>query len=868
MNPQPTRIAILGLTVTGNKGAESMLLAIMHEMERRVGPCVFDLLTVYPGEDRRQSLPPNLRVVAARPLTMLLLVLPLAVLLWPLLRIRVVRGMLRPIGVFRALLDADLVIDASGVAFVHGRGLPILIYNLAVCLPPTILGRPTIKVAQALGPFRSFLNRTLGSWALRRVDRICARGEITGEHLAAIGLTNYEVCADTAFLMPVDDAARRTADECLPAAGSGRRRVGLSPSIVVDDYCRAHGIDYAGVLADFIRVLRTRSFDVVLIPHSLRPESRKRMNNDGIVCRDVLARLGDDTTGVTLIDRELSAPALRAIIARMDFYLASRFHSMVSALASEVPTLLVGWSHKYREVMRMFELEAWALGYEELSPRRLAERFDALLAGEADVRAKLARRLPEVQRSAGRNFDLAAALIPGRAHRRLTQATNLLPVLQSGMCIACGACVAADPSLALVLDETTQFHQPDGPGDSTAAAVCPAIKVDFADLQARLFPNQPIGAHGVVNAVYLAQSTDRARNLRASSGGLIKELLRHYLATPGVDGAIALAEVEGLRFEPRLLRTPDDVDALPGSIYHNLPLDGALRLLRENTGHFVVVAIPCQLEGIYNYIYHREPMLRERVHTTIGLICGWNYSHHALRAICEYKGLDFDTIRRISYRGGGPVGNLRITTAAGETAINRRVDFAYQVAFDRSFNLPRCHLCINHTNFLADIVVGDAWLPSTVFTKTGISLVICRRPDTVEAIAALSTGGRIRCTPVGVDEITESQSRRIAMGDFSYAYADYLRAAGRHTPDMIGPNRATARLVPRCEVRRFDREFELKRRLQRERRYRRLLVRKATLEIGPFLGKYFRWFFVRVLRIKSVLGRRREVDRTRLAGFE
>ena len=57
----------------------------------------------------------------------------------------------------------------------------------------------------------------------------------------------------------------------------------------------------------------------------------------------------------------------------------------------------------------------------------------------------------------------------------------------------------------------------------------------------------------------------------------------------------------------------------------------------------------------------------------------------------------------------------------GGHAVSRRVDFGYQVAFDRLFNTPRCHLCVNHSNFLADIVVGDAWLPSTVFTKTGVS---------------------------------------------------------------------------------------------------------------------------------------------------
>ena len=52
------------------------------------------------------------------------------------------------------------------------------------------------------------------------------------------------------------------------------------------------------------------------------------------------------------------------------------------------------------------------------------------------------------------------------------------------------------------------------------------------------------------HSVLLAQSTDRDRNLQASSGGLIKELLLHYLAQPDVDGVIALGHVGGLDFQP------------------------------------------------------------------------------------------------------------------------------------------------------------------------------------------------------------------------------------------------------------------------------------------------------------------------------
>lgn len=431
----------------------------------------------------------------------------------------------------------------------------------------------------------------------------------------------------------------------------------------------------------------------------------------------------------------------------------------------------------------------------------------------------------------------------------LTPHADLQQVLDNDLCIACGACVFADPSIELRLHPEKQMFEPSHPGNQDAADVCPAIRVDFAGLQERLFPGVAPGPYGVVHSVMLAQSTDVERNLKASSGGLIKELLIELLGRDDVDGAIVLRHVDGLDFEPALITDVSDVDTLPGSIYHNLPKHRVLDLLRQHEGRFVLAAIPCELEGIYNYMFRFEPHLRERLHTTIGLLCGWQYNWHSIRAICEYKGVDPDRVVDISYRGDGPIGKLRIWTDDGrEHATNRRLDFGYQVAFDRTFNTPRCHLCINHANFLADIVVGDAWLQSTLTTKTGVSLVINRRRESDQMMRSLSERGRVVVSEVTVNEIRESQKPRIAFGNFAYAYAEYLDEIGVHRPQMDGPNRSSAELVSRQEVERFHEELLRKLELQRAQRYSYLRWRKATKELGRFVGRYWDWFLHRVLR--------------------
>ncbi|MCZ7528818.1 MAG: Coenzyme F420 hydrogenase/dehydrogenase, beta subunit C-terminal domain [Acidimicrobiia bacterium] len=444
---------------------------------------------------------------------------------------------------------------------------------------------------------------------------------------------------------------------------------------------------------------------------------------------------------------------------------------------------------------------------------------------------------------------------------------DLGPVIESGMCIGCGACAVADSSVELVLDPDRLAFAPSSPGGVAAASVCPALEVDFEGLQEWRFPGAYRTRHGVVDSVHLAQSTDRDRNVKASSGGLIKELMLHYLERGDVDGIIALDHVAGLDFRPTLVTDADHVDRLPGSVYHNLAQPEALELLRRHDGRFVLVGIPCQLEGLFSYVRRIEPRLAERIHATIGLLCGWQYNHHALRAICRYKGIDFEAITDISYRGGGPVGRLRIVTPTREHRIHRRLDFSYQVAFDRSFNLPRCHLCVDHANFLADVVVGDAWLPSTVTTRTGVSLVICRTPEATATIEQMARRGRLQAAEASVDDVTESQTRSNAFGDFAYAYAEYLEEIGEHRPRMVGPNRTAARLSPRREVEAFHREVLRKRELQGQGRYRRLWWRKATADLWPLARRYLRWFFVRVLRVKSLTGRRREIGREKTQVF-
>ena len=153
-----------------------------------------------------------------------------------------------------------------------------------------------------------------------------------------------------------------------------------------------------------------------------------------------------------------------------------------------------------------------------------------------------------------------------------------------------------------------------------------------------------------------------------------------------------------------------------------------------------------------------------------------------------------------------------------------------------------------------------------MFTRTGISLVICRRPETEALVRDLAAAGRVTLTEASVGEIRSSQGDRVVFGGFAYAYAEHLARLGIHRPEMVGPNRGAASLAPPAEVARFHREQVRKARLRHAGRYRALRRRKVTVELPGLVGRYGRWFSGRILRRQDKVSTS-PITRDALAGF-
>ena len=405
--PQPVRIAIIGAALSANKGAAAMVESVMARLPNELGECHFDILTTYPDADAsRVPVGVDAAVVGLQPLRLALVEFPIACLALVTRKLRIPLFWVRSRGC-RSMLDSSVVVDVAGISFADGRGFAIVVYNALMTGVPLMLGVPVVKAAQALGPFQSVPNMWLAPLVLRRVKTVCARGARTREHLDSLGGVNSIDVADLAFSL---DEAASFPDAVAAALDSiDKDFIVVMPSAVVRGIYESSGGNYVSAMAALVADIRHKTGrSVVIAPHSYRAGLPEGRMNDGPVCREVAEACSDDAR-VFGLDFDLTAGELRHLVAHSSVLVTSRFHAMISGLATSTPTVVVGWSHKYKEVLDDFGLSNLGLDSSALNqPSEIADIVARVLSTRDELSQQISAALPAVKIRSLRNFSAIA----------------------------------------------------------------------------------------------------------------------------------------------------------------------------------------------------------------------------------------------------------------------------------------------------------------------------------------------------------------------------------------------------------------------------------------------------------------------------
>jgi len=397
-------VLISGGSLSGNKGAMAMTLVLAQEIRKMFPDCRLRLLSKSFDRDFPAATRQNIELVKA----------PAGKIATTTLARSFMAMMLGPFcskwfydGIMQAYDKADILIDIGGVTFSDDRDWRGLLLSIGWLTPALAVHTPIAKISQAMGPFNKKANRLFARFLLKRCGLLIARGRESFRNISTLLGSDKDcnICADVAFLLK--PASSESVDAFLKKNNLPRRDfVGVSPSAVIDRKARSgHGrAQYRSAMAGLIQHIReTAEVPVMLIPHAWPQASGG--SEDMELCCELVNDLPDQEK-IFVIEEELDAPMLKGIIACSQAFIACRFHAMIAALSSEVPTLVVGWGYKYHEVMEVFGIERFCFDFGSVDEGDLAGHFTELWQNRGLIQKKLYNNLSKVEESSMGNFRL------------------------------------------------------------------------------------------------------------------------------------------------------------------------------------------------------------------------------------------------------------------------------------------------------------------------------------------------------------------------------------------------------------------------------------------------------------------------------
>lgn len=408
-------VAITGGTICGNRGAESMLTTTIGIIRRDFPDAKFNVFSYYPKKDRSLCRDKDIVILSGKPVALVTRHF-LGALLAAL--IKAFGGKVPGSDFFkiaRALDESDVLLDIGGITFSDGR-FKYLPFNILTIWPAMLMGVPVVKLAQAVGPFHEFFNRLSASLFLKKCRHIFARGEKTAEFLQELGYPaeKTDLVADVAFLYQPEfslslENEERVAALLTKVKDAHKPVIVFSPSILVDTQSKKKGLDYAAKFYELIERLGADRYHFVFIPNASREGSEKKHNNDLLALVEMRKRAEEGAVSVDAldvidwVDYDINTASIRAIIATADVLVTSRYHAMISGLCLAVPTVVIGWGHKYKETMAYFNLAEYSLDF-GAADMDLPGIVQTALDHKKEIHRQIEQNLVKVQDKSGIQF--------------------------------------------------------------------------------------------------------------------------------------------------------------------------------------------------------------------------------------------------------------------------------------------------------------------------------------------------------------------------------------------------------------------------------------------------------------------------------
>lgn len=333
-------------------------------------------------------------------------------------------------------------------------------------------------------------------------------------------------------------------------------------------------------------------------------------------------------------------------------------------------------------------------------------------------------------------------------------------ICPANLCHHCGACKAVCPVNIIELDDKGLpfVYDPSKCIDCFLCdRVCSGFQVNF-ELLASSFHIKDSEYHnpslGYYKEMCLAYATNHEIHKNSSAGGVITALLHYAFDKNIIDGAVVvrMSNTNPIHAEGYIATSKEDLNGSQQSKYQSVSLVSLLKDAKKFKS-IAFVGTGCQIEAVRKFC-NLNNEIRKKLKYAVGLFCAYgNNSLDGTKFLIKKLGFrELNKVNKVCYRDGKYPGNF-VVEANGKKKSLSKNDYKW---FSLLFTENRCMNCIDFTNELADISVGDSYSLSrdNVYGK---SIIIIRNQIAKDLVNSASSDGYIISNKVEASDVIGCQ---------------------------------------------------------------------------------------------------------------
>ena len=340
------------------------------------------------------------------------------------------------------------------------------------------------------------------------------------------------------------------------------------------------------------------------------------------------------------------------------------------------------------------------------------------------------------------------------------------------LCTGCGLCEGACPSKAIKMMVQKGRFLPvinnvlckNDKGCHRCYDTCPGIGVDLLRIAKEIFVDEQITNDKLIGhylKCYTGHSNNYDIRYHCASGGMVTQFLIFLLQKKLIDGAIVTSfdPTNELLVNSFIARTPEEILKGKSSKYAPVTLNHAIQDIKASKGKYVIVGLPCHIEGFRKYEY-LDKNIQNKIIGYFAIYCSGSRTFGFTEYIMKERNIDLKGLSYLSYRDNGCLGGL---VAKGKDTKNG-VPFNYYEDYQkychplRSIFIPkRCILCVDHYGELSDISFGDIHIAPYIHDKIGVNSLIVRKKKWIDLLIEAKNESCITLNEISAQTLNESQ---------------------------------------------------------------------------------------------------------------